>query len=148
MSNKKLFESDISATLKALGGYYYKPPDILQAGQDKVDFLFCYKGHYVAIEAKEVPGLSCPPSAFSPGQKLALIRVARSGGLPVVVVNYGRRKDKTGRGRAAAFIIGTVGVANALRFDLMGPWPAAEHLSPMKGSTWSLGETLDRWLAL
>lgn len=140
MTTKKLFESDISLTLKKIGCYYYKPPDIMQAGQDKVDFFLNYFGHFVAIEAKEVPGLSCLPSAFSPGQKLCLARVARSGGLALVVVNYGRKKDKGGRGRAAAFRIPGHGILDPLR------WNEGAVLTPEEGSTWSLKEVLDRWL--
>ena len=106
MSGKKLFESDISRSLTALGLYYYKPPDIMQAGQDKVDYFINVLGRFVALEAKQVPGGSCPPSEFSKGQKLCLRTVALKNGTALVAVNYRRMGIAGSRGTAYLYRVG------------------------------------------
>jgi len=133
MGNKKLFESEVSKTLVKLGGYYYKPPDIMQAGQDKVDFMFCYRGRFVAIEAKQVKGHSCPPSEFSEGQKLCLRSVAQSGGLAVVLVNFSRVPLRRLRGGTVAWEVKDEREWLTYRVIETGGTP----LFPEPGGTWS-----------
>ena len=120
MSSKKLFESEVSRSLVTLDCYYYKPIDIMQAGQDKVDYLINWEGRFIAMEVKQVSGLSCPPSDFSGGQKLCLRSNARTRSA-VVLVNFQRRPLKHQRGFVLAWIL------NPLRLD---PWPVFNQTGP------------------
>lgn len=128
MSSKKLFESDISRSLTALGLWYYKPIDIVQAGQDKVDYFLNFRGRFCALEVKQVTGGSCPPSDFSKGQKLCLSSVARSDGLALVVVNFHRVRPS--RGTAYLYLVREVAASfkEGLGF----------HVQPVPPGKWDL----------
>ena len=92
----------------------------MQAGQDKVDYLINWEGRFIAMEVKQVSGLSCPPSDFSGGQKLCLRSNARTRSA-VVLVNFQRRPLKHQRGFVLAWIL------NPLRLD---PWPVFNQTGP------------------
>lgn len=143
MSNKKLFESDISRSLVATGLYYYKPIDMISAGADKVDFFLCYGGTFVAIEAKEVKGHSCPPSQFSEGQKLCLRSVAKSGGIALVLVNFGRKPLNRDKGRTGAWCLYPDRDLEEWPTFREDDWQA--ELTPVKGG-WDLEDLLPRFI--
>lgn len=140
---EKHFENDLSRSL-AFMPYRYKAPDIMQAGLSKVDFLCCYKGRFVAIEAKEVKWVTCNGNDFSPGQKQCLTSVAEGGGIALAVVNFGRgRKDigPVGTGRR-----GVVGVWR-IRSDQQWTkfvWGEEDYIIPEgKAGLWQLQGLLD-----
>lgn len=67
-------KAEIKAYLDSIGAYYFMPVQMGYGVRGTPDFLVCWRGKFIGIEAKASTG---KPSAF---QKLVAQRIAEAGG--------------------------------------------------------------------
>lgn len=87
----------MSLNLKRVCGYVYKPSDVI-SNWNKVDYLGCLGGRFLALEAKATEGRTLPGSVVTPNQRLVLEQVAEDGGIAVVAINFSRNEPRNPRG--------------------------------------------------
>ena len=94
----KVFEGEVSEALRRLTPIYsHKCPDHPHAIPDKVDFLFCFRGGFGALEAKEVTNRDeCDVSILTANQRACLTRVDEANGFAALVVNFDRKRGVGG----------------------------------------------------
>lgn len=94
----KVFEGEVSVALHRLDPVYcHKCPDHPHAIPDKVDFLFCFRGGFAGIEAKEVQQRDeCSVDELTANQRACLTRIDAANGFAALVVNFDRKRGVGG----------------------------------------------------